>query len=272
MKKTKTMAEPLTMPLGIGTVRIYSCDGVRLHAYATNNPFADESFLFETQSELIGLESPLFKDNLAEYLKYIKSLDKPLNHFIIAYHPGGGHVFTNCRFYATENAQRSMLESGSIKAIIDNFVALFGDKLDASIPAVTDIIKPGKVTIGGLKFIVQSTAESFDLEIPALNAVYTHMVGAKTHNMLESAEQIDAMIAQMKDYAAKNYSLILTTHDVPAPIEITAEKIAYLKHVKKAASVSRSGASFITAVKAAFPNYAGVNYLEMSAKALFKGK
>ena len=93
-----------------------------------------------------------------------------------------------------------MGEGGFIKAMIDNFAGGFGYKLYTEIPAVTDTIKAGKVTIGCIEFIVTDTRESFDLEIPAINVVYTHMVGHKTHNILGSPEHIDAMIGQMQGY------------------------------------------------------------------------
>ncbi|GHU60307.1 hypothetical protein FACS189444_6960 [Spirochaetia bacterium] len=206
MKNTTAMT-----PLSIGAVRIYDFDGIRLHAYETKNPLGDECYLFETGQELIGLEAPLFRDNLTEFVDYIRSLNKPLNHFIVAYHPGGGNAFTGSRVYATETAKKSMGEGGSLKAMLDNFAGGFGDNLNTEIPAVTDTIKAGKVTIGGIEFIVTDTGESFDLEIPALNVVYTHMVGHKVHNILESPEHIDAMIGQMKDYERRKPSLILTT-------------------------------------------------------------
>jgi hypothetical protein len=264
MKKTTGVT-----PLSIGTVRVYDFDGIRLHAYETKNPFGDECYLFETGQELIGLEPLIFRDNLAEFTDYRKSLNKPLNHLIMAYHPAGGNAFAGSRVYATETTKKAMGEGGSIKAMLDNFVTIFGDKLDTGIPAVTDTIKAGKVTIGGIEFIVKYTGESFDLEIPALNVVYTHMVGHKVHNILVSPEQIDEMIGQMADYERRKPSLILTTHDVPVTVEIADEKVTYLRKVKELAAASKDKASFIAEVKAAFPDYAGENYLEMSAGALF---
>jgi hypothetical protein len=256
--------------LGKGEVRIYNFTGIRLHAYTTKDPFADESFLFETQEELIGLESPLFKDNLAEYAEYIHSLDKPLNCFILAYHPGGSNVFTDARFYTTETAKKSMLQGGSINAMIGEFSGIFGNQIDTDIPTVLHIIKAGKVTLGGVEFIVKNTRESFDIEIPAINSVYTHMIGSNCHNILESTNHIDAMIKQMEEYKAKKYSLILTTHDTPAGIKITGEKKAYLEKIKQLALNSKDRDGFIAEAKKNFPDYAGENYLEMSAKALFK--
>jgi hypothetical protein len=271
MKNKKTEAPGYTeKKLPKGEVRIYNFTGIRLHAYITNDPFADESFLFETPQELIGLESPLFKDNLAEYADYIQSLKKPLNCFILAYHPGGSSIFTESRFYTTETAKKSMLQGGSINAMINEFSGIFGGQIDTDIPAVLHIIKAGRVTLGDVEFIVKNTKESFDVEIPAINSVYTHMIGANCHNILESTNHIDSMIKQMEEYEAKKYSLILTTHDTPAGIKITGEKKAYLEKIKQLALTSKDRAGFIAEAKKNFPGYAGENYLEMSAKALLR--
>jgi hypothetical protein len=94
------------------------------------------------------------------------------------------------------------------------------------------------------------------------------MVGSNTHNILPSVGAIDAMIAQMKNIQAKNYGLILTSHDIPRTIEVAEEKIAYLERTKAIAASSRNAEEFTQAMKAAFPNYYGENYLGMTAAAL----
>ncbi|MDR0876684.1 MAG: hypothetical protein LBN21_01420 [Treponema sp.] len=271
MKNKKTENPSCTeRKLGKGTMRIYNFDGIRLHAYGTNDPFVDQSFLFETHQELIGLESPLFRDNLTEYADYIRSLDKPFDCCILAYHPGGSDILPKTRFYTTETAKKAMLPGGSVKAMIDEFSGIFGDKIDTDIPKAMHLIKAGRVTLGNIEFIVKDTKEGFDLEIPAINAVYTHMVGAHCHNILESPRHIDTMIKQMEEYEGKKYSLILTTHDIPEPVKIAGEKKAYLKKIKQLVLNSRDRDRFIAEAKKNFPGYAGENYLEMSAKALFK--
>jgi xylose isomerase len=163
-----------------------------------------------------------------------------------------------------------MQKGGSIRAMIDGFTDIFGDKLDTNIPAIMVIVKSGKVTIGGLEFIIKETKESFDLEIPSINVVYTHMVGSDTHNIIESVEQINEMIKQMEDYIARGVGLILTTHDLPRGTDTAAIKIGYLKKVKDVALKSGNQKSFIAGVRRAFPKYKGEEYLKMTAGALFK--
>jgi hypothetical protein len=261
--------KPIVVKLDRGLVRIYEFTGIRLHAYATKDPFEDQCFLFETNQELVGLESPLFKDNLAEYSAYIKTLNKPLKSMIVAYHPSAGSTFSNARIYATEAAKKSYESGGPVNAMIKDFSGTFGDKIETKFPKITNIIKAGTVIIGGIDFIVKETKEGFDLEIPSINVVYTHMVGAATHNILDSIDTIDGMIHQMQYFEDKKPRLILSTHDTPASAEIASKKKGYLKTVKLLAQKSKDKDSFITNVKAAFPDYTGEHYLEMSAGALF---
>jgi hypothetical protein len=267
--KKQQKAAPKLIQLGIGMVRVYNFDGIGLHAYETRDPFSDQSFLFETPKELIGLESPLFRDNLAEFTAYVRSLKKPLNHLIVANHPAGGKTYTHIRIYSTKTAQKSMESGGPIRAKTDSYASAYGKKWEADYPGITDTIKAGIVNIGGINFVVKDTEESFDLEIPAINAAYTHKAGGKSHNILESREQINAMIAQMEDYWLKNYTLILTAHDIPISAEAAAEKADYLRTVKTLASKSRDKAAFIAAMKAAFPDYRSEQNLEISADFLF---
>ncbi len=75
------------------------------------------------------------------------------------------------------------------------------------------------------------------------------MVGSNTHNILPNVEAIDGMITQMKKLQTKNYSLILSSHDIPRTIEITMEKINYLETLKELAASNDSSETFIAAVK-----------------------
>ena len=47
-----------TIPLGQGEIHRYDFGGVRLHAYQTGDPLADEVFLLEKGGRFVVLESP----------------------------------------------------------------------------------------------------------------------------------------------------------------------------------------------------------------------
>ena len=62
------------------------------------------------------------------------------------------------------------------------------------------------------------------------------------------------------------------SHYVPEGQTAVTEKIKYLRKVKELVSASADREIFIKNVKEAFPDYEGVNYLEMSAGMLFPAK
>ena len=65
--------------LDLGIVTVYDFGDVKLHSYNTNDPLADEFYLFESNQGLVLLESGAMKSNVAEFNEYIKSLKKPLS-------------------------------------------------------------------------------------------------------------------------------------------------------------------------------------------------
>ena len=64
--------------LNIGAVTVYDFGEVKLHAYNTGDPLADEFYALESKDGLVLLESGAFKANVSEFDAYLKSLKKPL--------------------------------------------------------------------------------------------------------------------------------------------------------------------------------------------------
>lgn len=254
-----------------GEVTVYDYGNIRLHAYKTNDVLSDECYVVEGKGGLVLLESAAFKENVQEFDRYIKSLKKPLKGKLLSYHSNGYNTYADAPVYATEKALASWGENGGVTALTNNFVKTFGDTVDTNLPAKATIVRDGEVvSIAGIDFrILPTPDEDYSVEIPAINVVYRHMLGSKVHNILPSVDYIDAEIADMKNYQQAGYSLILTSHNVPEGQEAVREKLDYLHKVKELAFTSPDKDSFIENVKAAFPDYAGENYLEMSAGALF---
>ena len=84
-----------------------------------------------------------------------------------------------------------------------------GEIFDSSVHKITHVIGEGKVTIGGIDFIIKQTAEAFDIEIPEINAVYTHMLGHDCHSIVAGTGHADAFKAevgrQYPQYSGRNY-------------------------------------------------------------------
>lgn len=255
-----------TVRLDKGTVAVYDFGGVKLHAYQTNDPLSDETFVVEKNGQAVVLEPPCFFDNCRELTEYLKDLK--VAGVLVAYHGAGASFLPGVPKYATQNAADYSAHGGG-KALIDSFNAAFGESFDPSIHQITNVIGAGKVTIGGMDFIIHPTDEAFDVEIPAINAVYTHMLGHDCHSIVAGAGHADGIIAQLKEYQAKGFDLILTSHYTPEDLKDVATKIDYLADLKDIAAASADADSFKAAVQARYPAYSGGNYLDMTAGFFF---
>ena len=257
------------------TVDVYPFENgsIKLHAFGTGDNMNDYCYIVETPEGLVLIESTAYKPDVEALSKYIKALDKPLAGALLSYHPNGYKSYGNVKVYATEGALKSWAEGGSVWGLTQSFIQAFGDKVADDLPDSAEILTEGQtLRLAGLDFVIlhESDGEDYGIAIPAINAVYRHMMGSKTHNILPAVPYIEAEIAELKGYQDKGYSLILTSHHAPEGKEAVAQKIAYLEKVLDLAKSCKSRAEFIEAVKAAFPDYAGEAYLEMSAGALFK--
>lgn len=248
--------------LGKGEMHIYDYGKIRLHAYKTNDFIDDEVFILEKDGKAVIIESPCFYDNCRELSEYLQDLN--VEGMLIAYHGAGASFLPDVPKYATENA-KEYSETGGGKALIDSFTKSFGDIFDSSVHKITNILPAGKTTIGGIDFIIQQTAEAYDIEIPEINAVYTHMLGHDCHSIVAGSGHADAIINQLKTYIAKGYDLILTSHYTPEDLKDAETKIAYLENLKTIAAGCSDADAFKAEVEKQYPNYSGQNYLEMTA-------
>ena len=255
-----------TVRLDKGTVAVYDFGGVKLHAYQTNDPLSDETFVVEKNGQAVVLEPPCFFDNCRELTGYLKDLK--VAGVLVAYHGAGASFLPGVPKYATQNAADYSATGGG-KALIDSFTAAFGDSFDPSIHQITHVLTKGKVTIGGMDFIIHPTDEAFDVEIPAINAVYTHMLGHDCHSIVAGAGHADAMIAQLRGYIRAGYDLILTSHYTPEDLKDAQTKIDYLEKLKTIAASCADGAAFKAEVQKRYPAYGGENYLDMTAGFFF---
>ncbi len=255
-----------TIKLAKGEMNIYDFGAVRLHAYKTNDFIDDEVFIVEKSGKAVVIESPCFFDNSAELTEYLKDME--VAGMLVAYHGAGASFLPEVPKYATQNAV-DYSESGGGKGLIENFTSAFGDVFDSSVHKVTHIIGEGKITIGGIDFIITQTAEAFDVEIPEINAVYTHMLGHDCHSIVAGAGHADAIIAQLRGYIARGYDLILTSHYTPEDLKDAETKIAYLENLKAIAANCTDADSFKTEVQKQYPAYSGQNYLDMTAGFFF---
>lgn len=256
-----------TVKLNKGEVNVYDFGTVKLHAYKTNDFISDEVFIFEKNGKSVVLESPCFFDNESELTDYLK--DKNVSAMLIAYHDAGGNFLPDIKKYATLNA-KDYGENGGGKALIDGFTKAFGEAFDKKLHDITEILPAGKNNIAGIDFVINVNDEAYTVEIPEINAVYTHMLGHDCHSIVAGGSHADAIIAELEGYINKGFTFILTSHYTPEDLKDAEVKIAYLKDLKAIASVANSQEEFKKIVNEKYPDYAGANYLEMTAGMFYK--
>jgi hypothetical protein len=254
--------------LGKGEINVYDFGGVKLHAYKTNDFIDDEVFIVEKNGDAVVIEAPCFFDNIAELTYYLNDNNLNVAGMLLAYHMAGASFMPGVPVYATANAD-DYGHSGGGASLINNFTGAFGDIFDRSVFTVTNTIGEGKLTLGGIDFIITQTPEAFDIEIPEINAVYTHMLGHDCHSIVAGAEHDDLIVAQLESYLSKGYDLVLTSHYTPEDLKDVRTKTAYLKDLKEIAAGCKTADEFTAVVKAKYKGYAGDNYLEMTSGFFF---
>ena len=252
-----------TVKLAKGEMNVYDFGGINLHAYKTNDFIDDEVFIVEKNGKAVVIESPCFFDNNKELAEYLGNVEA--EGMLVAYHGAGATFLPDVPKYATQNAV-DFSKNGGGKALIDKFTGAFGEIFDSSVHAITNVIEAGKVTIGAINFVIKQTNDAFDVEIPEINAVYTHMLGHDCHSIVAGAGHADGIIAELRSYIEKGYDLILTSHYTPEDLKDAQTKIDYLENLKKIAADCPNADSFKAEVQKQYPAYNGQNYLDMTAE------
>jgi len=156
--------------------------------------------------------------------------------------------------------------------MVDNFTGAFGTIFDASVSPVTNMISAGQTSIAGNDFNIIPTPDAFNIEIPELGAVYTHMLGHDCHSIVAGSGHADAIIAELNGYIKNGIDLILTSHYTPEDLKDPQTKIDYIEELKTIAQKCDSVEPFKAAVQKKYPDYDGGNYLDMTAGFFFPEK
>lgn len=261
------------VPVGNGEVTVTEYGDVTLHAFHTADPLMDECYALESEDGVVLIEGAILKSDIQAWKDYVDRLGKPVIGAFFSDHPNGYDIL-GYPIYTTEKALQNWQPGGSIYGISGGLVSAFGNTAASALPApseVAHVVKEGEtVKLAGIELRVLATDdEGFELEIPALHAVYRHMMGSHVHSILGSRDFIAQEIDELKTYQEAGYTLILTSHYIPEGREAVATKLAYLEKVIELAETCQDGASFKATMQAAFPYYEGAKYLDMTASALY---
>ena len=273
--KSVTTTTETTIQLKKGNVRVLDYGTMKLHVYYTKDKMNDVAILLEKKGKAVLIESPAFWDNFKEFQHYIASNKVVLEGILPAYHPLGATLmatdalkkaavyFTPNMLDYWKNGFGAVMKAGIPKA--------FGAIVDSNFYKPTVMLKEGAIEIAGIKLIINTTYDGFDIEIPEINTVYVHILGHDVHSEILSVAHLDSSIVNFKKYLNKGYQTYLSAHYGVESQKDMAVKVAYLLKMKKIMATSKTAEAFTKNMKAAYPNYKE-GYLSATANALYSNK
>ena len=267
MNKTAKRA----VELDKGHVDVYTENGVTLYAYQTRDLIDDEVFILAKNGQGVVIELPCFYDNIRELTEFLNREGITVEGKLVAYHAAGASFLPEVPAYGTASSI-AYNSTGGGAALVANFHKAFGGSFDESLCAVDHVLEEGETEIAGIRFLVKPNAEAYDLEIPEIRCVYTHMMGHDCHSIVAGCPHADGILSQLNYYLRKGFDLVLTSHYTPEDLKDVRTKIAYLTDLKEIALASESADEMRAKVQAKYPHYSGQNYLDMTVGFFFPQK
>ena len=260
-----------TVELDKGHVDVYTENGVTLYAYQTRDLIDDEVFILAKNGRGVVIELPCFHDNIRELTDFLRQEGITVEGKLVAYHAAGASFLPEVPAYGTASSV-AYNSTGGGAALVANFHNAFGGSFDESLCAVDHVLEEGETEIAGIRFLVKPNAEAYDLEIPEIRCVYTHMMGHDCHSIVAGCPHADGILSQLNYYLRKGFDLVLTSHYTPEDLKDVRTKIAYLMELKEIALDSESADEMRAKVQAKYPHYSGQNYLDMTVGFFFPQK
>ena len=260
-----------TVALDKGRVDVYTKNGVTLYAYQTRDLIDNEVFVLAKKGRGVVIELPCFFDNIRELTDFLKSEGVTVEAKFVAYHAAGASFLPEVPAYGTESSVAYNTTGGGA-GLVANFKNAFGDSFDPAICEVDHVLEEGEIELAGIRFVVKPNAEALDLEIPEINCVYTHMMGHDCHSIVAGCPHADGIISQLNYYIRKGFDLVLTAHYTPEDLKDAQTKVDYLTNLKEIALESESADEMKAKVLSQYPDYNGMNYLDMTVGFFFPNK
>ena len=260
-----------TVELDKGHVDVYTENGITLYAYQTRDLINDEVFILAKNGRGVVIELPCFHDNIRELTAFLRQEGITVEGKLVAYHAAGASFLPEVPAYGTASSI-AYNSTGGGASLVANFHKAFGGSFDESLCAVDHVLEEGETEIAGIRFLVRPNAEAYDLEIPEINCVYTHMMGHDCHSIVAGCPHADGILSQLNYYLRKGFDLVLTSHYTPEDLKDARTKIAYLTDLKEIALASENADEMRAKVQAKYPHYSGQNYLDMTVGFFFPQK
>ncbi|HBN12300.1 MAG TPA: hypothetical protein DD415_01645 [Clostridiales bacterium] len=258
----------VNIKLGKGEINAYDFGGIVLYAYKTNDFIDDEVFILVKNGKGVVIELPCFFDNIEELTAFLNENKIDIVAKLVAYHAAGASFLPDVKAYGTESSDKYNTSGGGA-GLVGNFKNAFGGIFDSGIVKTDEIIQDGEIELAGIKFIVKSNSEAYDVEIPEINCVYTHMLGHDRHSIVAGCPHADGIISVLNYYLRKGFDLVLTSHYTPEDLKDVKTKIDYLYALKEISETCENGEEMKKKVMEKFLGYGGLNYLDMTVNMFF---
>lgn len=248
---------------------------VRIYTLLTpDDKFANTSHIIELPTQLIVVDGQFFVPYAQQLKAFTDGLNKPVTRFYISHeHPdhyiGFGDTFPDVAVYALAATKQAIEQNGP--ATLAQRQNLFGPLIAHHLNVPTHVQQPGREVIDGVPFVFE---ESLDNESPA--SLVIKLPTARTYiaqdivfnhaHLFLSDDNQGWRDALNKLAGEKDYDLILAGHGKPADPSIIQQNLAYLDLAEKALAESETKDEFKAKLLAAYPDYAGRQFIDIYLK------
>jgi len=264
-----------------GDVLVTRRGDVRIHTYVSpTDGFLVNTQIVETPRSVVIFDAQLREGYAAEVAAYVARLNKPVSRIVISHghrdHWSGLGVlhqrFPDAPIYAHAKVRAGV--AASIQA------AAAAQPAGAPVPAPTNDLADGELTIDGVRFIVRSTPDAESdyqsyvlMPDQGVLMAFDTVFPANTHEFTVAAH-FDHWIETLKAYqplGQQGYQVILTGHGRPTDFSAIPGNIRYLETAKDAFAKANTAQDYAARMKAAFPDYAEPGWIEFSSGLLYRG-
>jgi hypothetical protein len=256
--------ESRTEKLTYGTVMTIDCGGMQIRIYDSKDEAGARVIFFVKDGRCVMLEHPGFRKNITELGSYLQKEGMEVSAKLVSYHAAGASFLPGIDTYMTDSA-KDYNSDGVGAQLVEDFSSIYGYTFDEELVVPTHILKPGIVEIAGIEMEIIPVAEAFEIVIPAVNAVYMHMLSHDSHSIVFGVEGADAEIERLQGYLDRGIDVFLSSHHDPETREDVEVKIGYLKGLKEIAKTCHNCEQFASKVIYNYPEYTGKNFAEMSS-------
>ena len=254
-----------------GNVTTIEEGGVNIRVYNTRDAINDQVIVVDRDGRGVVIELPCFHDSIEEITGYLKAEGIAIEGKLVSYHAAGSSFLPEVKSYLTDSAVAYNTDGEGFQ-LISNFSGAFGAGFDSGTVNSGERLVAGKTVIAGIELEIIPNADAYEVYIPAAKAVYVHMLGHDCHSIVAGPAHADAIISNLRGYLDRGTEIFLSSHYGPETRQDVETKIGYLEGLKSIASECGDAEGFKEKVKASYPGYSGLNYLDMTAGLFFRNR